>query len=76
LFKWFEGSLSPFFSIQGNIFVCDCRNYKIRKIDVHGNVSTIAGSTKGYADGIGTQAKFNSPAGICVNDEGMLCIFL
>jgi hypothetical protein len=77
LLFWNFGILLPVFCvlfnlILGNTLVCDTGNHKIRKIDVHGIVSTIAGSTKGYADGIGTKAKFSWPSGICVNDEGTI----
>lgn len=59
---------------HGNIFVSDRGNHKIRKIDVNGTVTTIAGSTEGNAYGIGTEAKFNCPNGVCVNDQGVIVV--
>ncbi|HUR10308.1 MAG TPA: NHL repeat-containing protein [Flavitalea sp.] len=53
-----------------NVFVGDNRNYKVRKIDPTGNVTTYAGSTPGYTDGIWSSAQFNYPAGIAVDKEG------
>ena len=34
-------------------------------------VTTLAGSTTGYLDGIGTAAKFNSPTGLCISADGL-----
>ena len=45
----------------GNIYVADTNNHKIRKIDINGNVTTIAGSTEGFLNGDGTVARFNTP---------------
>jgi DNA-binding beta-propeller fold protein YncE len=51
----------------GNIYVSDLYNHKIRKIDLAGNVTTIAGAGLGFADGVGTAALFNTPCGISLN---------
>lgn len=57
----------------GNVYVADQGNHRIRKITPSGLVSTLAGSSNsGYSDGTGTSARFNSPAGIAVNGEGMI----
>ncbi len=53
---------------MGNIFVADESNHKIRKISSDGVVSTFAGSTSGFMDGIGTNAKFLGPSGVCVDN--------
>ena len=53
---------------QGNIFISDQSNHKIRKIDVNGIVFTFAGSGAfGFLDGTGTTAKFYYPAGMAID---------
>jgi len=55
-----------------NLFLCD--GDRIRKVTPAGKVSTIAGSTTGYADGDGPTAKFNYPAGLAIDAEGNLYV--
>ena len=60
---------------SGNLYVADTRNNKIRKITPAGVVSTLAGGgAVGSADGTGTAASFNYPAGIAVDSIGNLYI--
>lgn len=54
---------------MGNLFVADEYNQKIRKIASDGTVSTFAGSTIGYADGSGLNAKFSYPSGLCIDNN-------
>jgi hypothetical protein len=58
--------------LKRKIFVADTYNDKIRVIE-NGVVRTIAGSDKGFSDGIGDAAKFDTPCGIIVlKDETIL----
>ncbi len=56
--------------LQGNVYVADRDNHRIRKITPIGEVTTLAGSTQGFADGLGTTAQFNSPLGVATDIEG------
>jgi len=59
----------------GNFFVADFMNHLIRKISAGGEVTTIAGNgTPGLKDGVGTEAQFNYPRGICIDSKGNLYV--
>jgi streptogramin lyase len=55
---------------DGNVYVADTFNHKIRKITPDGTVSTLAGSTEGYKDGTGTNAQFGGPFDVALDAEG------
>ena len=55
----------------GNVYVVDTKNYKIRKIDSGGMVTTLAGSgVFGTTNGAAALARFGFPAGIAVTSNG------
>jgi sugar lactone lactonase YvrE len=58
----------------GYVYVADEGNSRIRKIDPNGNVSTLAGSSYGYADGNGASALFAEPRGITVDSTGYVYV--
>ncbi|MDR2209492.1 MAG: SMP-30/gluconolactonase/LRE family protein [Azoarcus sp.] len=58
----------------GNLYVTDARNHRIRKITQEGEVSTFAGGKEGFADGIGSAARFNNPWGITIDAAGNLYV--
>jgi len=62
------------FDRDGNMFVTDRLNHRIRKIDADGIVSTFAGSDAGYQDGTGSNARFNSPIGMCIDGDDNLYV--
>jgi hypothetical protein len=57
---------------NGVLYVADSLNHTIRKITAAGVVTTFAGTagTAGSADGTGTGAQFNNPAGVAVDSSG------
>jgi len=55
---------------NGNMYIADTNNYRIRKISPEGVVSTLAGGIYGYADGQGIEAKFILMYGITVDTIG------
>ena len=59
----------------GMLYVCDTGNSKIKKIWPNGKVTTLAGATGGgFANGNGTDAKFNGPSGVCVDQNATLYV--
>lgn len=57
---------------NGNVYVADCGNHRVRKITPTGVVSTIAGSdTAGIQDGQGTSSRFNCPTDLAITADGL-----
>jgi sugar lactone lactonase YvrE len=59
------------FDNNGNMYITDLGNNTIRKATPDGTLTTFAGGgTRGTADGLGKQAKFDGPTGIAVDAAG------
>ena len=67
----FNGPLDVAVDAQGNLYVADSANHRIREITPGGTVTTLAGSgTPGNADGPATEARFRAPEGVAVDSAG------
>ena len=61
----------------GNLYIADRFNYRVRKVDTSGNITTVAGTgTTGYnGDGIpASTAQLNQPTGLALDGAGNLYI--
>lgn len=60
---------------DGALIVADTGNNRLRRVQLNGAVSTIAGTgTRGDADGAPLDATFNEPVGVAVSDEGVIYV--
>jgi len=62
--------------LNDNVIVADSSNHTIRRITPAGVVTTIAGSAgkSGTTDGDGAAARFQSPAGVAVDQSGFIYV--
>jgi sugar lactone lactonase YvrE len=59
----------------GRLYVPDQNNHAVRRIDPDGTVSTVAGNGQsGFANGRGTDARFNNPTGLIVGADGIVYV--
>ena len=60
---------------DGTVYVADgIGSHRIRAISVDGRVRTLAGGTRGFADGTGGDARFDTPSGLAIAADGTLYV--
>lgn len=60
---------------DGTVFVADAGEAnRIRRVGTDGFVSTIAGGRRGFADGRGHEARFDTPSGLAIDATGTLYV--
>ena len=62
---------------QGNLYICDTANHRIREVNTSGVITTIAGNgTQGFSGdgGAATSAQLNTPYGVAVDSAGNVYI--
>ena len=62
---------------QGNVYIADSGDHRIRRVDASGTISTVAGTgARGFSGdgGPATSAEFNSPAGVAAGSDGAVYV--
>lgn len=62
------------FDASGNLFFTDLGNSTVRKISSSGIVSTLAGSSGGFTNGVGVAAQFYQPTDLILTPNPDLII--
>lgn len=62
---------------EGNVYIADCFNHRVRKLAPDGNITSVAGSTSsGYSGdgGSATSATLYDPCGVAVDSSGVVYV--
>jgi sugar lactone lactonase YvrE len=70
----FNGPIGVTADVDGRLFVADSYNDRIRVITPDGIVTTLAGGERGFADGAGADARFDTPSGIAIAPDGTVLV--
>ena len=71
----FDGPMGVAIDAQGRVIVADAYNDRIRAIAPDGTVTTLAGgAAPGDVDGVGAQARFDTPCAVLVEAHGRIVV--
>lgn len=70
----FRGPMGVTVDAVGRVYVADTWNDRIRVIEAGGRVRTLAGGARGFADGVGAQARFDTPTALAVAGDGTVWV--
>ncbi|MBG6129079.1 sugar lactone lactonase YvrE [Aquimarina sp. EL_43] len=70
----FNEPIDVVIGLSTNLYIADASNHVIRQITDTGSVLTLAGSSQGYTDGVGTVAQFSSPYGVTRDTNGNIYV--
>ena len=71
----FNGTQGVAILPDGNLVVSDFNNHRIRLVTYPGGVvTTLAGSSGGFADGTGAGASFTNPVGVAILPDGNIVV--
>ena len=60
---------------DGTVYVADAGDaQRIRRINASGEVTTLAGGIRGFADGPGSEARFDTPSALAIDAQGALYV--
>jgi hypothetical protein len=70
----FDNPVGLTIDAQGNLYVADSKNHRIRRVAPNGVTATVAGGAPGFADGPAAKAQFQTPCGVAVAPNGVLYV--